>query len=385
METARLTDPEYWQSDACDLRLNPQRPVDVAGLVDFIEQDLGILGAVVIPTSGTTGQPRFVVHTRKSLLASAAAVNRHATVTRDDHWLAGLATFHVGGLGIYARAMLSNSSVTSFEWDRWSRDGQAWTKAIEAAGATLASLTPTHLHDLVRHGVMSPRSLRGIFLGGGRIDPGLLEEAKRLGWPIWPSYGSSEAGSQVATSLVGDCDRLEILPCWEIRISDLNQCLALRGDALFSGYVMRDAASDFARWQFLPASDAEGWHETKDRVRLGEGTLSFLSRTDDTVKRKGELVSISALEQILAAQLEAIPFVVLPVPEPRSGVELILIVAPESKRLIDLDVINESLSPVERISQLLTRSSLPLTVSGKIDRDALLQEFACEVREWGDR
>lgn len=358
METTDLTRSDYWESEALDIRLNPKRAVDAVGLREFLEGECGLRSAVVIATSGSGGTAKFVVLAKAALLASARAVNVHCGLTGEDRWLGGLSTFHVGGLGIYARAVSNGASVFPMAWDGWTRDGAALVTAVEESRATLTSLTPVHLSDLVRAGVRAPEFLRGVFLGGGRIDPDLVEKARDLGWPVWATYGMSESASQIATSRDGRVDWLPVLPIWEVRVEAAGR-LQIRGEALFTGY----AAKEEGRWLFDPARDKSGWFMTGDRVQLRDGRLRFLGRSDDLVKVSGELVSLSTLNARVAVC--GWTGVVVAVPDLRREHELVLVI--EGGQENALLIFNEGLPPIEQVNRVVFLEELPRTEVGKLD------------------
>ena len=131
METPDLISPAYWESESVDLRLNPKRPVEAAGLREFLEGELGLRAVVVLATSGSSGSAKFVVLPKAAILASARAVNAHCGLETEDVWLGGLPTFHVGGLGIYARAFCNGAQVAAMAWDSWTRDGAAFLRAVD--------------------------------------------------------------------------------------------------------------------------------------------------------------------------------------------------------------------------------------------------------------
>lgn len=360
-------DPAIWESDAVELRLNSKRPADVEGLRAFVEDELGIRAAMVLASSGSGGVVKFVVLSKAALLASARAVNAHGGLTPDDLWLANLSTFHVGGIGIHARAYANGAKVVTMAWDGWTRDGVAFLTAVGEARATVASLTPTHLWDLVRVDARAPETLRGLFLGGGRIDSALVAQAKDLGWPVWPTYGMTETASQVATSVEGNPEWLPLLPIWKARVDGAGR-LWLKGDALCQGTVTKVDG----RWAYQPARDADGWMATGDACELRGRELRFLSRLDESVKVSGELVSLPILNDRLA--MLGIVGMVVAVPEPRRGNELVLIC---EKGHADAKLrLNEGLPPIEQIARRIEVETLPRTEIGKLDR-AAIEALAC--------
>lgn len=367
METPHLMDPAIWVSDGVELRLNPKRPVAAEGLQAYLEEDLGIRAAFVLASSGSGGVAKFVVLSKAAVLASARAVNAHCGLTPEDVWLGNLSTFHVGGIGIQARAFANGAKVVPMAWDAWTRDGSGFLAAIDEARATLASLTPTHLWDLVRVRVKSPASLRGLFLGGGRIDPALVSQATDLGWPVWPTYGMTETASQVATSVAGDPEWLPLLPIWEGRVDGEGR-LWIKGDALCEGSVTIVAG----RWSFQPARDVAGWMATGDACESRGRELRFLTRLDGAVKVSGELVSLPILNDRLA-ELGIVGMVVA-VPDPRRGNELIMVC--ETGHPDALNHFNDGLPPIEHVVRVVEVEALPRTEIGKPDR-AAIEAIAC--------
>lgn len=358
METIDLSSADYWQSDSIDLRLNPKRPVQSEGVTAFLQNEVGIRSAVVIPTSGSSGEAKFVVLSKHAILASARAVNIHCGIEANDRWLGGLSTFHVGGLGIYARAYCNGAEVVPMPWENWRRDGGPLLDAITTTGATLTSLTPVHLCDLVRAGADAPESLRMVFLGGGRVEKSLVDRARSLGWPIRVTYGMSEAASQIATGQGDEIDCLPVLASWECREGP-DFRLQIRGDALFSGYTRREGE----RWIYVPSQNDKGWFTTGDRCEVSDGSLRFIERADDAVKVSGELVSLSGLQ----ARLDALGIsgVIVAVPEERRGNELVLVVEGDGNAA--RDQLNTNLPYVEQVSRVVSMNELPRTDLGKLD------------------
>ncbi|MDA7920588.1 AMP-binding protein [Verrucomicrobiales bacterium] len=365
METNQLDTAEFWDSDGIDVRLNPRLNYDSTGLAAFLSEERGFHSAVVVATSGSSGSAKFVVLKKTALLASAVMVNQWCDVTGADTWWGGLSTFHVGGLGIFARSVLTGSRVVvpdSMEWNR----GAGYVEQLENAGVTLTSLTPVHLHDLVVSGSKAHKAMRGLFLGGGKISDRLVERAIDLGWPVWPTYGMSEAGSQIATSLTGDHKSLPVLPGWDARVGKDTGALEIRGEALFSGY----ATKHNGRWQFIDSSQRDDFFTTGDVVALENRQLRFLHRSDDLVKVLGELVSVSKVES--AASEEGREVIVIPLPDARLETRLVAVLegaAPEGADWIER--INQKLARIEQLSEVRVVAAFPRTAIGKVNRKKL--------------
>jgi O-succinylbenzoic acid--CoA ligase len=253
---------------------------------------------VWLATSGTQGTFKVVALAREALAASARAVNRHLGAGKDDVWLNPLPLFHVGGLGIEVRAALTGARVQTCAG--WSVE--SFLDSAENARATLTSLVPTQVHDLVKAGAKAPPSLRAAVVGGGALDGNLRAQARDLGWPILPSYGLTEACSQVATAAPGSTDRdwLPLLPHIEARLAEAG-VLELRGPSMLSGWMLF-RANGGVRWE---DPKADGWFRTGDRAELQGRELRVLGRVDDLVKIRGELVDAAALERELQSRVKS--------------------------------------------------------------------------------
>lgn len=263
-----------------------------------------------IATSGTGGELKVVALAHSALEASARGVNGHLQAGAGDVWINPLPLFHVGGLGILVRAALSGAAWHGFgPWD-----AGAFVRAVSECGATLASLVPAQVHDLVRLGLPAPPRLRAVVVGGGAIGRELLERARALGWPLRPSYGCTEAASQVATARgEGDDDWLPLLPHCEARSGD-DGCLHISGPSLLTGWLRFGEGAPC--WED-PKRD--GWQPTRDRGEVRGRTVRVLGRADDLVKIRGELVDIAALERQLQVHVTSGDVCLLIEPDERAG------------------------------------------------------------------
>lgn len=375
MGTPHLATADYWESEEVDLRFNPRMSFRTAGLCDFVRNEVGVRRAVVLATSGSSGVPKFVLLSKTSLLFSAESVIAHLGLSGEDRWLAGLPDFHVGGLGMYARAYRSGAEVVSFPASPWQRDGRPFAAALLESGARWTSLTPTHLYDLVTHGVKAPPSLRGALLGGGRIEASLVAKAVTLGWPVRASYGMTEASSQIATVIESGADPawLPLLSGWETKTGGDGR-LMIRGGALFSGYVLAGEKG----WRFEAAQDADGWFTTGDRCEVRDGCLRYLGRADDLVKVSGEFVAISAVEARIAEIASQFGFAsaLVALPESRRGQELVAVIEAEPERAAAcVAILEASLKGLEKLSRVVPVSEIPRTAVGKVDRERLRAVF----------
>ncbi len=283
--------------------------------------------AVIVYTSGTSGEPKGVVLTHGNLLAAAVGSAFHVGALPSDRWLACLPLFHVGGLAILARSALAGSAVVLHE--RF--DPERVSRALDADGITLASLVPTMLARVleVRGATPPPASLRAVLLGGAGAPAPLLERAAAAGWPLLPTYGLTEACSQVATLPPGEPVRadgggLRPLHGVEIRVTDERGAEVASGTA---GEIrVRGATVSPGYWGSPDATARaiqEGWLRSGDLgVVEADGSLRVVGRADDRLITGGENVHPSEVEGVLAAHPDVVEVAVAGLPDPLYGARI---------------------------------------------------------------
>lgn len=340
-----------WTSDETHLLLNPRMPDAERARLERLAADAPPLpGHLLIATSGTTGSLKLTALSKRAMLVSAAAVNRHLDSTADDVWCCVLPTFHVGGLGIYARAHLSGARVVAAAWD-----AREFVRVCNEERVTLASLVPAQVRDLA--GFEAPRSLRAIVVGGGAFHDELG------GWPLLPSYGMTECCSQVATARAGSRD-LVLLDHVQARQEEDGR-LAIRSEALLTAYLTEEAG-------FVDPK-REGWFVTEDVARVEGPYLRVEGRLGDFVKIGGESVDLGRLDRIVAS-IAGFDAAVVAVPDGRLGHVIHLAVASGNAEEIAARYDAEVL-PFERARAVHHVPEIPRSSLGKLMRKALLESL----------
>jgi O-succinylbenzoic acid--CoA ligase len=283
----RLTDSER---GARLERIGPTFVIDdLRAVAEAAEADVALardieLDAVhcVIHTSGTQGAPKPVELTYANHLWSAFGSSARIGVERTDRWLCCLPLHHIGGLAIVLRSAIYGTTIVVERFDP-----EKVARVIADERVTLASLVGTTLQRLLDAGA-GLDALRCILVGGGPATPGTLERALALGAPVAPTYGLTEAASQVTTLPPGEARSRPgsagppILPC-EVRIED--GVVLVRGANVAPG----EAGPD-------------GWLRTGDRGWIDDsGHLHPLGRSDDVIVSGGENIVPEEVEEAICA------------------------------------------------------------------------------------
>lgn len=363
MEARQLIDPAWW-SDATPIAMGAGEEGPGHWVADLPE----LAGHLLFRTSGSTGTAKWIALSKQALLLSASAVNLHLKVDAGSCWGLALPLHHVGGFGVIARAYeaVCRYEVFPSRWD--AAEYAAWVTKYEVSHS---SLVPTQVHDIVRAGIRAPECLRAIVVGGGKFREDLREEARALGWPMLPSFGMTEACSQVATAEIDDPQGcMRVLTTWDVR-TNADGLLELRGGSLLTGIVSPMADG----WVFVKREGE--WFTTQDRGVMHEDrVLEIIGRSDAWVKVLGELIDPVAIEErlqkIADASGDVCELVVVALPDDRAEHRLVLAAVGESQAVDNvLEVFHRECAGYERIAEVREVSYIPRTELGKIARAEL--------------
>lgn len=347
-----------WSSATTHVLLNPRLPVEERRKLEALAQAAPSLERHVwLATSGTSGALKLVALSKDAILSSAAAVNAHLDAQPSDVWSRVLPSFHVGGIGIDARAHLTGSRVEGFDWD---------PQRFARGGFTLSSLVPAQVRDLVGAKMRAPGGLRAIVVGGGSLPDDLYAEARELAWPLLPSYGLSEAASQVATATLESKD-LRILSHLRVRIEEGR--IALSGRSLLTGYALFDGEG---RAGFVDPR-IDGWFVTEDRGEVEGDVLRVYGRSRDFVKVGGESVDLVRLDRVLDAVRGPIDAAIVAVSDDRLG-HVIHAATTAADAQSVIAAFNARVLPFERIRAVHRVDSIPRTPLGKLRREELSEK-----------
>lgn len=335
------------------------------------------LPAVIGFTSGTTRDPKGVVHTHRTIVFEARHLNAMFP-TGGPPPITGAPVGHfIGMTTALLVPLLRDQPVNLIDvWD----PGEVLRLMVEDR-LTVAGGATYFLTSLLDHPDFGPEHLALMpfaGLGGSPVPVAVTERATKLGIKVFRSYGSTEHPS-ITGSLMDDPEVKRLttdgreLPGVEIRLDDEGQ-IHSRGPDCFVGYIDPELTDT--------VFDAEGWYRTGDvGVLDDDGYLSITDRVSDIIIRGGENISAQEIEELLLG-LDAIAEVsVVAAPDERLGEHAAAVVrvrdgmaAPTLAELRD-HLANAGLARQKWPETLYEVDDYPRTATGKVQKFRLRQQL----------
>jgi O-succinylbenzoic acid--CoA ligase len=380
------------QDTARTLNAVPVLPMIIGDLTPSMsiparELDLDALQAIIF-TSGTSGKPKGAMLTYNNHFWGATASAFRLGTLPEDRWLCCLPLYHVGGLNIVMRCCIYGTTVVlqrGFEVE-------SVLSALATQAVSLVSLVPTMLYRLL-HAIHPSQDtpfhaphLRLILLGGAAATPELMERCLEVGIPVSTTYGLTEADSQVATQSPGETLRKpgsvgKPLPYVQVRLVDDTGLPVQTGEIgeimVQSQTIMKGYFDDFnATVRVL----RDGWLSTGDLGYLdSDGDLWVVQRRSDLIVSGGENIYPAEVEAVLRRHPAVSDACVVGIPDAEWGQKVAAAVMLHTGHPITADALltfsRETLAgfKVPRLVRFV--DTLPMTASGKIQRDAVLRLF----------
>lgn len=326
--------------------------------------------ALVVRTSGSTGDPRDVMLDTQALLASATAT--HARLGGPGRWVLALPLAHVAGVQVLVRSLVAGVAPVTVAVGHF--DPGALADAVAGAGSerpVYTSLVPTQLHRVVaaaEGGGLPPRlrpllDLSGILVGGAAAPLPLLERAHELGLAVITTYGMTET--------CGGCVYDGVpLDGVSVRTGADGEVL-LAGPVLARGHLGRPDLDEAA----FSEVDGRRWFRTRDVGVVEHGVLRVLGRSDDVLVTGGVNVAPAAVEAALAGLPGVGQVCVVGVPDAEWGQAVVAVVVPDPGHRPDLgtvrDAVARTLGAAAAPRHLVLVDHLPERGPGKVDRTAV--------------
>jgi cyclohexanecarboxylate-CoA ligase len=346
----------------------------------------------VVFTSGTTGEPKGVMHTQNTTLSTLHLAIERLDLTERDVLLMASTVGHQTGF-LFGHCLNLLLGATTVWMDVWNVEEAA--RLIEGQGVTFSMGATPFLRDLTYLETGRDRSSLRLFISAGAPIPrALVRDAReRLGCVISAGWGMTENGMVTCNGLRDDEEKIvgsdgSPLAGMELRIVDdggtpvppgVEGDLLARGAAQFVGY--------FRRPQFTAeAHTADSWFRTGDRGTLDrDGYLAITGRSKDLIIRGGENIPVVEVENLLYTHPKVAGVAIVATPDPRLGERACAVVIPREGQTITLGEIVSFLERHQLARQkfperLEVVSEFPTTPSGKIQKYKLRDLVAERAR-----
>lgn len=332
-------------------------------------------------TSGTTGQPKGVMHSDNTLLAPTRALATDWALDADACIYSMSPLSHNLGFGAMLLAVTIGSEFVVHDLPR----GAALCDRLREAGATFVFGVPTHAIDLLAELRATPDAglpeLRGFRISGAAVPPIVAQGLLDVGVVPQSGYGMTEAGSHHYTlptddpALIVDssgraCDGYEVAifsredPDRAVPPGEIGQ-IGGRGASLMLGYFDDQTATE-------SSFNSAGWFLTGDLGWMDDaGYLRITGRKKDVIIRGGHNIFPARIENLAMRHPGVAKAAAVPVPDERLGEKVCLIVQMQPGHDVDAqDLLGHlgraGLSKYDMPEYLATVPELPLMPSGKV-------------------
>ena len=313
----------------------------------FIEQTSDSI-ALVIGTSGSQAEPKIIHISWKNIVSHCQSFVKIIPVDAASIWLNCMPLNHIAGVMIIYRCWFNQASMilhNSFN------EKKVWQDINDCAVSHI-SLVPRMLFKLLElsQNCSLPASLKYVLVGGDSLSESLYQRAISAGWPIYISYGMTEASSTIAIGR--SPDKLKILDGFTVSLTDKN-VLKIKGNMV---------------------AHETGWFITHDRVRLNNNHLSIIGRNDYMIIAGGKNIAPQSIESLLLSIPDASDFfsdiAIGTIKHPNWGDTIAAVFCGRSKKNLD-SWINKNIAAAYRPRHFIRVAEVPRNSLRKIDRKAV--------------
>lgn len=351
--------------------------------------------AVLLFTSGTTGEPKAAVLRHRHLVSYIIGSVEYLGAGEDEAQLVSVPPYHIAGVSSILSSLYGGRRIFYLP----GFDPDEWVGAVESERITQAMVVPTMLGRILdRIDDRGPdlTSLRHLSYGGGRMPVEVIERAMKVLPDVnfVNAYGLTETSSTVAVltpddhrrSLAGDDPAVRArlgsvgrpLPSVEVRICDPaggdvppgeRGEIWVRGEQVAGEYLGRSALTD------------DGWFRTRDAGWMdAEGFLFLDGRLDDVIVRGGENLSPGEIEDTLVQHPAVADAAVVGIPDPEWGEAVAAAVVLEPGARVSDDELRQWVSERLRSTRapkvIQFRADMPYNETGKLLRRVIREEMA---------
>ncbi|MBP0495726.1 class I adenylate-forming enzyme family protein [Pararoseomonas indoligenes] len=337
-------------------------------------------------TSGTTGQPKGVMHSDNTLLGNARAIVADWSLGEEDVIASLSPLSHNLGFGSLVIALLCGAELVIHDLPR----GKSLLDRLVETDTSYLVGVPTHaidlLHEMRQRGMKTLGRVRGFRVSGAAVPKAVVAGLLEHGVTPQSGYGMTEASSHHYTLPNDPLERMtetsgKCCPGYEVRVFSRDNPeqelpagetgqIGGRGASLMLGYFDEQGATE-------DSFNADGWFMTGDLGWVDEaGYIRITGRKKDVIIRGGHNIFPAKIETLAMQHPAVLRAAALPVPDERLGEKVCLAVqlrpgqsAEAEEILLHLDA--AGLSKYDQPEYFLPVEEIPLTASGKILKRAM--------------
>jgi len=335
--------------------------------------------AVVLFTSGSEGAPKGVVLSHRNILANHKQVLTRVDFTPQDTVLNFLPMFHSFGFTVGTMLPIMNGITTFFY-----PSPLHYSIIPEVAYDIDASIIFGTNTFLAAYGKKAHAydfyNIRYVVAGAEKLHENTRQLwAEKFGIRIFEGYGATETSPVAAVNTpmfykAGTVGRL--LPDMKYKLEDIPGIegagkLHLYGQNIMQGYLLSDNPG-----KLVPPSSiyGPGWYDTGDIAHVdAEQYVSIKGRSKRFAKISGEMVSLTATEQLITDIWPEAQHIIVCIPDERKGEQLILITTKENVTCKDLIQKAKGVASISLPKKYIHTETLPVLATGKINYPAATQ------------
>lgn len=349
--------------------------------------------AQLLFTSGTSGEPKGVLHRNDVLMRAAAMEVEHLGLGAEDRIFVPSPLAHQTGFlyGMWLAIVMGVPQIVQPVWN-----ANRALRALNDWNGTFVQAATPFLADLVKaveDGDRPPAALRIFVATGAAVPRGLAERATRiLGTAVCGAWGTTESclgslsapGDEAAKVWGTDGRALRAI---RLRITDAEgRTLPPGAEGHFEVFspTMFEGYADRPEWT-AAAYTPDGWFRTGDLGAIDEsGYIRITGRVRDVINRGGEKIPVAEVEQLLSDHPAVGEIAIVAMPDPRLGERACAFVVLRRNTTLDFARMQHYLDACQVAKhywpeRLEIVDELPKTPSGKVQK-YVLRERARELR-----
>jgi len=339
-------------------------------------------------TSGTTGNPKGVVHSANTTLPACRFLNADMNVTEAEVFLIYLPLGLNWGYLTLLQAIIAGARAVLLD----QFGAAAALELIERERVTFIPTAPASIIAMLTDPGLASRdlsSLRVVITGGASCPVETIREYRaRMRGHLIELYGMLETGFHAYTRLTDDPEAVagtvgRAVADMGLRVIDEHGRDVSPGA---EGEIAADGPSVHLGYHKNPAANAElftadGWFRTGDLGRLdAAGNLRIVGRLKEMINRGGKKFFPREIEEILYTHPKILHAAIIGVPDPRLGERNCLCVIPRSGQSITLEEVvaflRDEVATYKLPEMLQIVDELPFTPTGKLQRHVLARRVA---------